>query len=77
MESEEYGAPLWRAGDIVPAGTYLRVDDHSYRLIVLKEQGQLPGSCDGHVAVYCQAPAVCLIDVLVERSRTLHHEQAS
>ncbi len=72
MDTEEYGMELWRAGDLVPAGSYLRVDDHSYRLIVLKEQDHLPGSCDGHVAFYCQASAVCLINVQSDRSRTLN-----
>jgi hypothetical protein len=56
MDAEEYGRPLWRAGEMVPAGSYLRVDDRSYRVVVLEQAGPLPASCDGHVAWYCQAP---------------------
>ncbi len=61
MNAEEHGVYLWRAGAIVPAGTYLRVDDHSYRVILLEQEGHLPASCDGHIAYYCRAPFVCLI----------------
>ncbi len=57
MDPEEFGRPLWRAGESAPAGTYLRVDDRSYRVVVLEEPGTLPASCDGHVAWYCQAVA--------------------
>ena len=63
MDGEEYGKPLWRAGERVPAGTYLRIDDHSYRRIVLERPGRLPASYDGHVALYCQAPLVCPISM--------------
>ena len=32
--------PLWRAGEVVPAGTYVRVDDRSYRAVILDLGGR-------------------------------------
>jgi hypothetical protein len=72
MDSEEYGKPLWRAGEFVPAGTYLRVDDHSYRRIVLEQPGPLPPSYDGHVAFYCRAPFVSMINAQAGESSTFN-----
>ena len=49
---DEHGARLWQAGDVVPPGIYLRVDDGSRRVCVQNTQMPLPGTCDGHVALY-------------------------
>jgi hypothetical protein len=59
MRCEECGASIWRAGDDVPAGRYVRVDNESYSPVVLAAAGQLPASCDGHIAVYRRAWPVC------------------
>jgi hypothetical protein len=59
MNAEEYGTHVWRAGEIVLAGTYLRVDNASFRAVVLEWDGRLPASYDGHVALYCRAPLAC------------------
>lgn len=68
MDIEENGMQLWQAREYVPAGIYLRVDDHSYRAIVLEQPGPLPASYDGHIAHYCQAPAMCLLKTPSEKS---------
>lgn len=52
MFSEEYQMSVWKAGEIVPAGTYVRIDDRSYRTIILDSPGPLPATFDGHVALY-------------------------
>ena len=52
MFSEEYQMYVWKAGEIVPAGTYVRIDDRSYRTITLNSLGPLPATFDGHVALY-------------------------
>ena len=57
MDEDEYGVPTWRAGELAPAGAYVRVDDGSSRLVQLKAPGLLPPTFDGHVALYCPAPA--------------------
>ncbi len=49
-EPEEF--LIWHAGEMAPAGTYVRVDDRSYRRVTLSEEGLLPASFDGHVALY-------------------------
>lgn len=74
MNAEEYGIHVWKAGDLVPAGSYLRVDDDSYRLVVLEQQGQLPASYDGHIAYYCRAPLVCPMNVQAGASRAFINE---
>jgi hypothetical protein len=53
MRCEECQRPLWRAGEIVPAGTYVRVDDKSYHPVILDQEGPLPATFDGHVGLYC------------------------
>jgi hypothetical protein len=75
MNAEEYGVHLWRAGDVAPAGIYLRVDDDSFRVVVLEEEGRLPASYDGHVAHYCHAPAMCLLNGQAESSYALPRNQ--
>ena len=68
MDGEEYGMQVWQAGESVPAGIYLRVDDHSYRVIVLEQPGSLRASYDGHVAYYCRAPETCASNAQPEKS---------
>lgn len=59
MKCEECQQHLWQAGEIVPAGTYTRVDDHSYRLVILEQEGPLPATFDGHIALYCSSACRC------------------
>jgi hypothetical protein len=59
MFNEEYQMLVWKAGEIVPAGTYVRIDDLSYRTIILDHDGPLPATFDGHVALYSISPNVC------------------
>jgi hypothetical protein len=49
-EPEEFH--IWHAGEIAPAGIYVRIDDRSYQRVTLSEEGFLPASFDGHVALY-------------------------
>ncbi len=56
---DECGTHLYQAGERVPAGTYLRVDDESFQRIQLSTAGRLPASFDGHVAWYRTAAAPC------------------
>jgi len=44
---------VWKAGEVVLPGTYIRIDDDSYRKITLTHKGPLPATFDGHVALYC------------------------
>jgi hypothetical protein len=60
MQCEECQMPLWKAGEVVPAGTYVRVDDRSYRAVTLEREGPLPATFDGHVALYCTAAWACM-----------------
>ncbi|MBI2320876.1 MAG: hypothetical protein HYU88_01950 [Chloroflexi bacterium] len=50
------GEEEFRAGEFVPAGRYVRVDDAARRVIELREAGRLPSSFDGRVAIYCRLP---------------------
>lgn len=59
MRCDECQMPLWKAGEIVRAGTYARVDDKSYQTITLDQEGPLPATFDGHVALYCTAACRC------------------
>jgi len=56
MWSEEDHTEIWKAGDIAPAGTYIRLDNHSFHRVVLLREEPLPASCDGQVAWYALAP---------------------
>ncbi|HLZ59932.1 MAG TPA: hypothetical protein VKR06_23535 [Ktedonosporobacter sp.] len=58
MQYEGYQVPVWKAGEVVPAGTYIRIDNHSYRSITLDQNGPLPASFDGQVALYRAAAKV-------------------
>ena len=59
MQCEECHVPLWRAGEVVSAGVYVRVDDRSYRGITLEHEGPLPATFDGHIALYCISACQC------------------
>ncbi len=59
LRCEECQMPLWKAGEIVAAGTYVRVDDNSYHVVILDEQGPLPATFDGHIALYCVSACTC------------------
>ncbi len=59
LRCEECQMPLWKAGEVVPAGTYVRVDDRSYRSVILNQEGPLPATFDGHVALYCTSACAC------------------
>lgn len=59
MKCEECQQDLWQAGEIVAAGTYTRVDDHSYRVVILEQEGPLPATFDGHIAIYCSSACRC------------------
>lgn len=59
LQCEECQMPLWKAGEVVPEGTYVRVDDRSYRAVILNQEGPLPATFDGHVALYCTSACAC------------------
>ncbi len=59
LRCEECQIPLWKAGEVVPAGTYVRVDDRSYRAVILNQEGSLPATFDGHIALYCTSACAC------------------
>lgn len=48
----ENGEEVFRAGQFVPAGTYLEVE--SYRQVTLESPGRLPASLDGRRSWYCR-----------------------
>lgn len=47
---------LYVAGHVAPAGRYRRVDPPDARTLVLEREDTLPGSLDGHVALYEKLP---------------------
>lgn len=59
MKCEECQQELWKAGQVVPAGVYTRVDDRSYRRVILEREGPLPATFDGHSALYCSSACRC------------------
>jgi hypothetical protein len=59
MQCEECQLPLWKAGEVAPAGTYARVDDQSHQMVLLDQEGPLPATFDGHVALYRAAARIC------------------
>lgn len=59
LRCEECQMPLWKAGEVVPAGTYVRVDDRSYRVVILDQEGPLSATFDGHIALYCTSACAC------------------
>jgi hypothetical protein len=52
MRCEECGVRLWQAGEVVPPGIYMRVDDETHPVMALDQAGPLPASLDGRVALY-------------------------
>lgn len=62
IQCEECGTHLYQAGERVPAGTYLRVDDGSFQHLHLPSTGPLPASFDGHIALYRAAAAPCVCE---------------
>ena len=56
--TEEHQVRIWKAGEIVPAGTYMRIDQQSSRLVTLDGEGPLPATFDGHVAYYRALPKI-------------------
>ncbi len=61
MKCEECRRELWKAGETAPAGTYARVDDLSYRIVVLEQKGRLPATFDGHTALYVLSGCRCAV----------------
>ena len=59
LHCEECQMPLWKAGEVVPAGTYVRDDDRSYRTVILEQRGRLPATFDGHIALYSASACTC------------------
>lgn len=59
MQCEECQTTLWKAGEIAPAGRYIRLGDTSQRVLVLEQPGILPAAFDGHIALYHQAGFLC------------------
>jgi hypothetical protein len=55
VDEVEYLSETYHAGEIVPAGTYMRIDDGSRRLVELEQAGPLPPGFDGHVAIYLRS----------------------
>ena len=62
MFDEEYSGEIqidiWKAGEIAPAGTYVRIDELSYHVVILDCEGPLPATFDGHVAYYHTLPRI-------------------
>jgi hypothetical protein len=52
MWLDEALVPVWKAGEVAPAGNYVRIDNRSYHLVTLDQPGPLPASFDGRVALY-------------------------
>ncbi len=61
-QCEECGTHLYQAGDRAPAGTYLRVDDGSFKRLSLMADGALPATFDGRVALYRAAADPCICE---------------
>jgi hypothetical protein len=71
MLCEGCQAPVWKAGEVAPAGVYVRIDDDSYRQLTLKQDGPLPASFDGHVALYRAAAKVSISPGQVNRQQMI------
>ncbi len=52
MWFDESEIAVWKAGEVVPAGSYVRIDIRSSRLMTLEQEGPLPASFDGQIALY-------------------------
>lgn len=76
-QCEECGTRLYRAGDRVPAGTYVRVDDWSFHPVSLSAAGPLPPSFDGHIAFYRVAGASCACERNLMSVGTSDHQDTA
>ena len=56
--TEEFQIAIWKAGEIAPAGIYVRIDEPSSRIVTLECEGPLPATFDGHVAYYRALPRI-------------------
>lgn len=59
MQCEECQTTLWKAGEMAPAGRYIRLGDVSGQVLVLEQPEVLPAVFDGHIALYHQAGFRC------------------
>ena len=59
MRCEECDAPLWRAGELAPAGNYVRIDSPVQEVVTLSPGEYLPASFDGRIAVYRTSGRSC------------------
>jgi hypothetical protein len=67
MWSEEDCKEIWKAGEVVSAGVYIRIDTYSSHRVILMREARLPASCDGQVAWYALAPRPVVM-VVVEKA---------
>ena len=56
MWFDEARVRVWQAGEIAPAGVYVRIDNRSYQRVHLPQEGPIPASFDGKRALYRAAP---------------------
>lgn len=54
----EFQENIWKAGEVAPAGTYVRFDQQSYHLVTLDYEAPLPATFDGHIACYRTLPKI-------------------
>lgn len=59
MTCEECQQDLWQAGEIVPMGTFIHVDDHSHRIVILEQERARPSMFDGPITLYCSSACRC------------------
>jgi hypothetical protein len=71
--SEEYQTSLWKAGEVAPAGTYIRIDAQPYRTVTLDDEGPLPATFDGHIAFYCVLPKINLYAKRVQQELVISY----
>jgi len=57
MDLSEEAEGIYTAGVVAPPGRYCRIDRPEGPTLILERPGFLPGSLDGHVAVYQRLPA--------------------
>lgn len=49
---EDWQDSIFSAGQVAPAGHYLRVDVVGHQVVILLEENVLPASLDGRIAEY-------------------------
>ncbi|HEX9037397.1 MAG TPA: hypothetical protein VF808_10450 [Ktedonobacterales bacterium] len=62
QQCEECGSRIFQAGELAPAGTYVRIDDGSFLSVILAAAKPLPASFDGHRALYRAAASPCVCE---------------